>query len=206
VYRIYHRENAGRPVRLRWALEEAGAPYDYVVMTREVSGEAEHRARHPFGKVPVLESEDGCLFESAAVCLQVADLHPEANLIPAPGTYERGLVYQWTVFSLSELEPTVVQMYRAREDGNDEAFAQGDARLTMLYGALEQHLGDHEFLVEDRFTIADVVVGSTLNIARRLELRLTPVLQSYLERLDERPARQRAYSDPFLQPTLPAPR
>jgi glutathione S-transferase len=175
-----------------------GAEYDYVVMTREESGEAEHRERHPLGRVPVLETDDGFLFESAALCLQIADLHPEAELTPEPGTYERGLVYQWTVFSLSELEPAIVQTYQARQQGDTEAFAAAQERMARLAGALEARLEDHAYLVDDRFTIADLVVGSVLHIARRLDLPLSQILTGYLERLDERPARQRAYSEPFL--------
>src|SRR5437667_1810 len=113
MLRLHHREKAGRPFRVRWALEEAGADYDFAVMTQEEGAGDEHKQRHPLGRVPVLETDDGFLFESAALCLQVADLHPGAKLIPPPGTYERGLVYQWTVFAMSELEPAVIRAYSA---------------------------------------------------------------------------------------------
>jgi glutathione S-transferase len=93
VLRLHHREKAGRPARVRWALEEAGADYEFAVMTQEEGKGEAHKERHPLGRVPVLETDDGYLFESAALCLQVADLYPEANLIPPLGTYERGIVY-----------------------------------------------------------------------------------------------------------------
>ena len=85
MQRLYHREGAGRPPRVRWALEEVGAPYDFVVMDSEAGRGEEHAQRHPLVRVPVLETDDGMLFESAALCLHIADLHPDAGLIPAPG-------------------------------------------------------------------------------------------------------------------------
>jgi glutathione S-transferase len=91
MMRLYHREHAGRPIRVAWVLEELGEPYEITVMTREESNGEEHRVRHPLGRVPVLEDDDGFVFESAAICLHLADLHPNAGLAPAPGTHERAL-------------------------------------------------------------------------------------------------------------------
>src|ERR1044071_6850246 len=105
MMRVYHREHAGRPVRIPWTLEEIGAPYELVVMSREEGAGEEHRRRHPLGRVPVLEDDDGTLFESAAICLHLADRHPDAGLAPAPVTYQRALVYQWSIFAPAELEP-----------------------------------------------------------------------------------------------------
>jgi len=105
MMRLYHREHAGRPIRVAWMLEELGEPYEITMMTREEAKGEEHRARHPLGRVPVLEDEEGFVFESAAICLHLADLNPDAGLAPAPGTHERALLYQWTIFAPAELEP-----------------------------------------------------------------------------------------------------
>ena len=75
---------------MRWALEEAGAPYEVVMLTKEEGRSDAHAARQPLGRVPALENEEGSLFESAALCLQIADLYPEAGLIPATTTHARG--------------------------------------------------------------------------------------------------------------------
>ena len=72
-------------------------------MTREESKGEEHRVRHPLGRVPVLQDEEGFVFESAAICLHLADLHPDAGLVPALGTHERALLYQWTIFAQRSL-------------------------------------------------------------------------------------------------------
>ena len=75
VHRLFQRQGAGRPPRVRWALEEVGAPYEYVVMTKENGLLDEHRSRHPLGRVPVFDCDEGQLIESAAICLHIADLH-----------------------------------------------------------------------------------------------------------------------------------
>jgi glutathione S-transferase len=195
MLRLHHREKAGRPPRVRWALEEAGADYEWAVMTQEEGAGEEHSRRHPLGRVPVLETEDGFLFESAALCLQVADLHPEAKLIPPTGTYERGLVYQWSVWAMSELEPAIIRTYTALQSDDAERTANAQERLTKLFAALEQALDGHDFVTGNEFTIADVVVGGVLVAAKRRELMPdSPNVNAYLERLDARPAKQRAYA------------
>jgi glutathione S-transferase len=191
VNRLYHREGAGRPRRVRWAFEEAGAPYDLVVMTQEEGKGEEHARRHPLGRVPVLETDEGLLFESAALCLHVADLNPQAELIPPPGTFERGQVYQWSIFAMTELEPTLIRAYRARRDG--EASATAEERLDKAWAAIAAALDGHDYIAGP-FTIADVVVGGVLESARRFDLLPDdPKILAYLERLDARPAKQKAY-------------
>jgi glutathione S-transferase len=74
--RVFHREHAGRPVRVVWTLEELGQPYELTVLTGDGGRSEEHRARHPLGRVPVLEDDEGFVFESAAICLHLADMHP----------------------------------------------------------------------------------------------------------------------------------
>jgi glutathione S-transferase len=195
MLRLFQRDGAGRPLRVRWALEEVGAPHEYVVMSREVGHGEEHARRHPLGRVPVLEGDDGLLFESAALCLHVADSHPESALIAPPASYERGLVYQWAFFAMTELEPALLRAYTARRGTDAEATAKAEARLSKVAAVLEDALDDRAFVVGDRFTIADVVVGGVLDSARKYELLPdSPNLLGYLERLDARPAKQRAYA------------
>jgi glutathione S-transferase len=195
VNRLYQREGAGRPPRVRWAFEEAGAPYDYVVMTREEGKNDEHARRHPLGRVPVLETEDGLLFESAALCLHVADSNPEAGLIAPPGTFERARIYQWSLFAMTEFEPAMLRAYTARRGSDAEAEAKADARLEKVGEALAAALDGNEYIAGGRFTIADVILGGVLESARKYEVMPSaPSLLAYLERLDARPAKQRAYA------------
>jgi glutathione S-transferase len=194
VRRLYHREGAGRPPRVRWALEEAGATYEYVVMDSEAGRGEEHARRHPLGRVPVLESDEGLLFESAGLCLHIADLHPDAELIPAIGTHERALVYQWAFFAMTELETAMLRAYSARRGSDADAASAAEKRLTKVFDALGEALGGKPYLVADRFTIADVVVGGVCDSARKYDLMPdSPTVRAYLEQLDTRPAKQRAY-------------
>jgi glutathione S-transferase len=176
-----------------WTLEELDEPYELTTMTREQSSGEEHLARHPLGRVPVLESDDGCVFESAAICLYLADLHPEAGLVPDVGTHERALVYQWTVFSPAEIEPPLIEAaIYGRKDPERAALARG--RVEKAVGAVAGALNGNEFLVGERFTIADVLVGSALSWPARAGFGeiLPDSVRDYTERLSQRPAYQRA--------------
>jgi glutathione S-transferase len=191
--RVFHREHAGRPIRVAWTLEELGEPYELIVISREEGSSEEHRARHPLGRVPVLESDDGFVFESAAICLHLADLHPAAGLIPTLGSHGRALVYQWTCFAPAELEPALIDAWSLAEsdpERAEKARKKFDARAEAIAGAL----GEHEFLVEDRFTVADVLVGTALAFTRPMGImdEIPQSLQSYIARLGARPAFQRA--------------
>jgi glutathione S-transferase len=190
--RVYHREYTGRPLRVVWTLEELGQPYEFEFMTHEQGQSAEHLARHPLGRVPVLEDDDGYVFESAAICMHVADLYPEGAMMPPLGTHERALAYQWSVFAPSEIEPYVVEaaIYgQSDPERADKAKERFSLRVAAVEGALE---GD--YLVGDSLTVADVMVSTALNFSARAgfpEL-LPEALKEYVAGLRERPAFLRA--------------
>ncbi len=109
-------------------------------MTTEVGLGDEHRTRHPLGRVPVMEDEQGYVFESAAICLHIADLHPEAGLIPPPGTHDRALVYQWACFAPAEMEPPLIESaVHAQSDPERAAKARKkfDASVQAVSAALD---------------------------------------------------------------------
>jgi glutathione S-transferase len=191
--RLYHRPGS-RSTRVLWLLEEAGLPYELELVDREQAASPEHRARHPLGRVPVLEDDDGTmLFESAALCLYLADRSPSAALIGPPGSRQRALAYQWTLFAMTEIEPPLVAVIRARQ--SDPALADASAQAAREAAAvLDPLLAEQEWLVGARFGVADVVAGSTLFFARNLSLlEDMQSLCAYLSRLEARPARQRAF-------------
>jgi glutathione S-transferase len=191
--RIYHRDHAGRPLRAAWALEEAGQDYEIVKMTTEEAKGPEHRARHPLGRVPVIEQDDGFVFESAAIVLNVADSFPEANLIAALGSHERALTYQWVVYGPAEMEPPLIESAMfAQSDA--ERSAKARRRFDERTAALAAALGSSEHLVGERFTVADIMVGSALKFTRRIGFadELPENLRDYMTRLEARPAYERA--------------
>jgi glutathione S-transferase len=191
--RIYHREHAGRPLRAAWALEEAGQDYEIVKMTTEEGKGPEHRARHPLGKVPVLEDGDGFIFESAAIVLHIADSFPDANLIPPPGSHARALVYQWAVYGPAEMEPPLIEsamFAQADPERSAKARKRFDERVEVLAAAL----GEDGHLLGEPFTVADIMVGSALKFTARIGFaeELPEHLRAYMARLEARPAYERA--------------
>ncbi len=182
-----------RSLRVLWLLEEIGEPYDLTVITREDKEGAEHRERHPLGRVPVVEDDEGFLFESGAIVLQLADLYPESGLNFPVGTHERALVYQWVSFCLAEIEAPMTAIYLSR-GVSEEVEAKIKPRLEGSIAALVAALEGRDYLVGDRFTVADAMVGFILGLARARGGGIVDVsaLDTYLDRIDARPALVRA--------------
>ena len=174
-------------------LEEIGEPYELTIMDWEQGSGEEHRARQPLGRVPVVEFDGGYVFESAAICLHLADLHPDAGLIGELGTYERALAYQWTVFAPSELEPPLIEGAIFRET-QPERSEKARGRFFKAAAAVAQALDGSEYLVAGRFGVADVLISTALSFAKRANFPepLPPGLDDYMAKLFERPAYQRA--------------
>jgi glutathione S-transferase len=187
VPRLYYMPRT-RSSRVLWLLAEIGAPYELTKLTPAERKAADHLARHPLGRVPALELDDGTvMFESAAICLQLADLHPEVGMIPALGSADRALVYQWVLFAMTELE---APLFRWLGEGTgDSTGSPSRERFTQAAGALESALGERDWLGGDRFTVADVMCASVLGGAHsRGLLDAWPGLQAYVERAEARPA------------------
>lgn len=196
--RVFHRERAGRPLRVLWTLEELGEPYELIVMTRDEGRGERHRSRHPLGRVPVLEDQEGFLFESAALCLHLGDLHPEAGLVPPLGTHDRALVYQWACFAPGELEPPLFEAWNQAERDPDRAAAARE-RFFLAADAVAAALDGSEYLVGRHLTVADVMIGTGLMFTSRVGIadQLTPSLTDYIGQLAQRPAFQRAFQRTF---------
>ncbi len=191
--RVYHREHAGRPLRAAWVLEEAGQEYEVVKMTTDEGKSEQHRARHPLAKVPVLDDGDGCVFESAAIVMHVADSFPEAELIPPAPSHERALVYQWVVFGPAEMEPPLIESAMFAQT-DPERSAKARKRFDERVAALSAALGERDYLLGERFTVADIMAGSALKFTARIGFaeELPENLRAYMARLEERPAHRRA--------------
>ena len=193
--RVYHRVGAGRPIRVVWALEEVGADYEVVTITPEEGRGQEHLARHPLGRVPALEDEQGPMFESTALVFHVAEHYPEAGLLPPPATHERTVAQGWSIFAMTELEAPAIESNRQRE-ANPEASAKAVARCADAVAALEGALsGTPPYLFGSRFSVADIVAGGVLGVAVRVgAIEPSTTSAGYMESLAARPAWQRASS------------
>jgi glutathione S-transferase len=185
-----------RATRPRWVLEELGLPYTLQRIEPSQTRTPEHLARHPLGHVPVLQHNDDLLFESAALCLQLADAKPEAGLNFQLGSYERGLVYQWVLYASTELEPPCVRLFSLKAAPDAAAEAAAKKAATHAVAVLGEVLTSKEFLVGSRFSVADIVCGAVCLWAQRLgAFEEVPAVSAWLLRLKARPAFQRAFAD-----------
>jgi glutathione S-transferase len=183
-------------------LGEVGAAYELAVLTSTDQAEEAHRRRHPLARVPVLDDGEGPIFESAAICLQLADLHADTGLVPPTGSHDRALVYQWAFFAMTELESPLADVSYGTHAGDGrggdarypepgtEQVAAATARFHAAAQVVEHALGENDYLVADRFGVADVLVGSVLAWADDVGLvdHDYPALAEYLTRLRARPA------------------
>ncbi len=189
-----------RSTRPRWVLEEMGVSHTLhrLDASKRETHTPEHLARHPLGHVPVMQFDDTHVFESSAICLQLTDLFPDKGLNFAPGTIERGLVYQWIFYGQTELESLGVQYFRFSAEKKLETpeAAEVKQKLNAVLVPLEKHLTGRTFLVSEKFTVADIIVGAMLTLINRTGLLAEhPSLLAYWQRLSARPAFQRAYAD-----------
>lgn len=168
-----------RSFRVLWTLEEAGMDYDYRVVNLGRGGgqDPEFLRLNPAAKLPVLTDDELVLTESAAICSYIAEEAPGANLIPLAESSQRARYYQWCFFVLTELEQPLWTMakhkfalpkeYRVPEVMPTAAF-EFQRAASVLAGAL----AERDFLVGDRFTVADLLATHTLNWARAFKVEL----------------------------------
>lgn len=189
-----------RSTRPRWMLEELGVPHELIRLdpSRGETRSDEHTERHPLQHVPVLETRDGSIFESAAIVLHLADLHPEKKMLGPVGSHARALAYQWLFFAMTELEPPAIEfvlLRKANKTDTPEAEAVRE-RFSLVIRPLERRFSSGEYLIGDEFSAADVVVGSVLSWANSLGLVTdAPNVSLYLERIKARPAFKKALGD-----------
>ena len=194
--RLHHQPRT-RSTRVLWLLEELGIPFDLVVMSREEKQTPAYRALHPLGRSPVLEEDGGPVFESAALILHIADQNLDAGLIAPLGTHRRALQYQWCFFAMTESESALMdiarQLWQDVREPDTGVIERAAARFEATAGVVADALGDDEYLVDNAFSVADIVVGSVLGFARAGKLTELPAsVMPYIDRLEARPARQRA--------------
>lgn len=200
MLKLYYAQRT-RSSRPRWTLEELGVPYEIV----NVDTKAKENKRpdylkiNPMGVVPTLLDDGHPVYESAAICAYLADKFPEKALAPELKTYERGLYYQWLFFGMATLEPPTWAYYQhsvllAEDRKRAEILDESRAKLTKAVGVVSEALGENQYLVGDRFTVADIVVGSVLNWGRAMKLIQDERLSAYIHRLVDRPAYKRANS------------
>jgi glutathione S-transferase len=176
-----------------WMLEEAGAPYELKVVNFEKMEHksADYLAVNPMGKIPAIVHRGTVITECAAICAYLADAFPGADLAPAADDPKRGTYLRWLFFGAGCLEPAIIDHLFSRPAPSRPA-AMGYGNFPDTMNALELALTPGPFILGERFSAADVYVGSAIGwglMMKALEPR--PAFTQYLERVNARPAFQR---------------
>lgn len=181
-----------RSKQARWALLECGLEFK-VIGGLEILHSEELKKVNPMGKVPAVVINGEPLFEAVAICTHLADLVPEKELISPSGTRERALHLQWVSFALTEMEAYLWSNARntfvlPKEQRIKALFEQNNGAFIHAAQVLEKVLSKTDYLVGNRFSITDLLVGFTLNWGKGAGLlEEMPNLQKYLDRLKGRP-------------------
>ncbi len=182
-----------RSFRAVWMMEEAGRPYERVLIditSGAQSGDA-YREINPMMKVPALADGAVKVAESGALCTYVAESVPEAGLAPAIGDPSRGDYLRWMFFSGSCVEGAFIEKFANVSIPSSSA---GWGSFDRVVDVLEQGVSSGEWLLGERFSAADVMIGSDLyfgiDVFKIIEPR--PALTAYVARCTARPAFQRA--------------
>ncbi|WP_421931951.1 glutathione S-transferase family protein [Phenylobacterium sp.] len=184
-----------RDMRVRWAFEEVGQPYEVRLLTFAEMKEPAHLALHPFGQIPTYEDSELALFESGAIILHVAQQH--AGLLPddADG---RARATNWMFAALNTVEPPILELQTAMFAERDRSwFAE---RLALIHdqirvrlGQLSQRLGEADWL-DGHFSAGDLMMVSVLQRLGSSGLVAEfPNLAAYVARAEARPAYRRAF-------------
>jgi len=184
-----------RDMRVRWALEEVGQPYDVRLLSFSQMKEPAHRRLHPFGQIPTYEEDDLALFESGAIVFHIAERH--TGLLPED-TNARARAIAWMFAALSTVEPPIVDRdivtYAERDKSwREERMRMVEERIRARLGELSARLGDADWL-NGAFSAADLLM---VHVLQRLKgsgiLDEFPKLSAYVARAEARPAYKRAF-------------
>ncbi|HEY1774183.1 MAG TPA: glutathione S-transferase family protein [Gammaproteobacteria bacterium] len=186
-----------RDMRVRWALEEVGQPYDVRLISFQELKAPEHRRRNPFGQIPTYEEGDLTLFESGSIILHIAETHP--GLLPKDAD-ARSRAITWMFASLNTIEPPIIDRANTRIVEKDKPWAEErlkiiDDRIRVRLGELSAHLGQTDWL-DGAFSAGDLMVIAVLLRIKPSSTLLDefPNLAAYVARGEARPAYQRAFA------------
>jgi len=200
VLKIYH-SPLSRSLRVVWLAEEIGLPYELepLAMFSEEMKRPEYLRIHPLGKVPAIDDDGFVLWETSAIFEYLDAKYGKGALIPPRDTPDGARAIQWICFGENPL--TVIMGEIAAHGGAlpeemriPALVERGREIAPALVKVVERALGDGPFILGERFSAADIMLGFGASIARYLGFvnERTPRLCDYCDRLAERPAYQRA--------------
>jgi glutathione S-transferase len=188
-------QGLARDMRVRWALEEVGQPYNVRLVSFKAMKEPAHLALHPFGQIPTYEEGDLALFESGAIILHVAEHH--AGLLPSEAN-ARARAIMWMFAALGTVEPPILELQTAvihegKRNWSEQRLPLVKDRIRERLDQLSAHLGDADWL-DGAFSAGDLMMVHVLSRLRRSGLLGEyPALAAYVARAEARPAFKRAF-------------
>ena len=189
---VFYTNPMSRGRIIRWMLEEVGAPYETVVLDYASTMKAEpYLSIHPMGTVPAIVHTGRTVTECAAICAYLAETFPEAGL--APTADERADYYRWLFFAAGPIEQAVTNNYAKFAPTEEQGRMFGYGNYDLAVDVLEKAVASHRFIAGDRFTAADVYVGSTVGWGVQFgTLPKRDAFQAYYDRVSARDAYKRA--------------
>ncbi|NNC72869.1 MAG: glutathione S-transferase family protein [Sphingomonadaceae bacterium] len=172
----------------RWALHEAGAEYDQVLLDFGTSMKGDdYLAVNPMGKVPAIEHDGKVVTEAAAICGYLADAFPDAGL--APTDDERADYYRWMFFAAGPVESSVMLNHLGWKPTGEQEATVGYGTYDRVMDVLESAVSRADFICGDRFTMADVYVGSQVDWGINFgTMPKRDAFKAYAARMQERDA------------------
>jgi len=193
-----HHLNHSRSQRVLWLLEELGLDYELISYQRDSKtglAPPELKSVHPLGKAPVLEDAGRVIAESGAIIDYVVRRHGQGRLAPPPDSLEFDAYVEWLHYAEgSAMLPFMLGLYLSRlGEAAAPVMPRLGSEVSNHLGYLSSALGEHEYLVGDTFTAADIQISFVLEAAQSSNaLARYPNLGAYLQRMHTRPAYQRA--------------
>ncbi len=199
--KIYHAPNT-RSVRIVWLCEELGLDYELEMfkLGDPSMRDPEYLKINPMARVPSLADGDVTLFESGAIVEYILAKHAGGRMRPSPDSPDFPAYLQWLHYAEGMIMPhvnvLVVETILLPEDRrNPVNIDRAKKQLTRMLGAVDQALGDKEFLAGE-FSGADIMTGHACTVAARLGADISdkPNVAAYIKRLNERPGLKKAFA------------
>jgi glutathione S-transferase len=203
---VFYTNPMSRGRIVRWMLEEVGQPYRTEILDYATGMKgADYLAINPMGKVPAIRHGDTVVTEGAAICAYLADAFPQAGLAPALG--DRGDYYRWLFFAAGPVEAAVTSRSLGFEPQPEQRRMAGFGCLEDVVNTLEGAVKGRDYVAGDRFSAADVYVGSQIGWGMQFgSIEKRPAFEAYWERISARPAAIRAREiDDALMPAQQQP-
>lgn len=191
-----------RATRVRWLLEELGLPYElqHIDLFAGDAEKPEYKKNiHPHGRVPAIEIDGHVMFESCAICHWLTDQFPEKGLAPDLTSVARQEYEQWMFYLPAMMEPPVWENFLhtrllPEEKRIPDLIPWNVARFQEIIQVLNDALGNKNYLVDNKFTTADLLVGGAIAASQEF-IADFPTLLNYTKRLTERDAYKKAITD-----------